>query len=536
MDSSHTDPLTGGATPEGTSAYIRERELRGQTFAPNAFRRLGRTEWRVGKIGYGTYRVHADVEEHARTLLYALLHGCNLVDTSANYTDGGSERLVGNALHALVASQGVSRENVVVVTKAGYIQGSNYARAAEQERQGNPLPEVVRYEEGVWHCIHPDWLEDQLSRSRERLRMERLDVLLLHNPEYFFVEALRHRPGTPLSQLRETFYDRICRAFEAMERFVAEGKVGFYGISSNTFASPPENAEHVSLVEVLRCAEEAAAKTLGDPQAHHFAVVQLPFNLLEAGAFAEAITPDGRSFLDVAQEADLGVLVNRPLNAFLGSHLIRLAEYPEENGEEPPLQACARLAATERELVLALKAWRLWDELRQNATTRILFNVGESLKGVLPHIEGRLRWMELFERVVAPSVVLSANQASERIPETHRNEWKRLLGDYQQALIAFARSATASFNRLENERKRPLKAALREALGPQAERMTLSQMALNVVASVPGVSTVLCGMKRDDYVLDGIPLFAQPDFEDPYAAFRAVARLREGVSDVPNRL
>lgn len=528
MVSPPIDTLIGGATPEGTSAYIRERELRGQNFAPNAFRRLGRTEWHVGKIGYGTYRVHADVEEHARTLLYALLHGCNLLDTSTNYTDGGSERLVGNALGALVTSQGVSRENIVIVTKAGYIQGSNYARAAERERQGNPVPEVVRYDEGLWHCIHPDWLEDQLAQSRERLRMERVDVFLLHNPEYFLLEALRRRPGTPLPQLRETFYDRIRRAFEAMERFVAEGKVGFYGISSNTFASSPENVEHVSLVEVLQRAEEAAAKTLGDPQAHHFAVVQLPFNLLEAGAFAEAIAPDGRSFLDVAQEADLGVLVNRPLNAFFGSHLIRLAEYPEENGEEPPLQACARLAATERELVLALKAWRLWDELRQNTTTRIFFNVGESLKGVLPRIEGRLPWIELFEHVVAPSVVLSANQASDRIPEIHRDEWKNLLSDYQKALIAFVRAATIHYNRLENKQKRPLKVALCEALGSQAEGMTLSQIALNAVASVPGVSTVLCGMKRDDYVLDGIQLFAQPDFEEPYAAFRAVARLHEG--------
>ena len=521
-----TDALSGGATPNGTSAYARELELRGLTLAPNAFRRLGRTEWSVGKIGYGTYRVHADAEEHARTLLYALLHGCNVVDTSTNYTDGGSERLVGNALRALIESQGVARENVVVVTKAGYVQGSNYALASEREREGQPFPEVVKYADGLWHCIHPDWLEAQLRRSLKRTQLERLDVLLLHNPEYFLSDAARRRPATPIATLRDEFTDRVRRAFEAMERFVAEGRIAYYGISSNTFASSPENAEHVSLVEALRCAEEAASRTLGDPKAHHFGVAQLPFNLFEAGAFAEDITSDGRSFLDVARDADLGVLVNRPLNAIVGSQMIRLAEYAEEAEYEPPLTACARLASTERDIVLALKDWRLWDDLRQNATTRLFFDVGESLKGVLPQIEGRLLWVDIFERFIAPSVVTCANSATEKVSETRRDEWSRLLNDYQTAIVAFARSATAHYNRIENERKVSLKKALTESLDKESDGLTLSQMALNALASVPGVSTVLCGMKRDDYVVDGTGVFLRSDFNDPYAAFRAVAGQR----------
>jgi hypothetical protein len=521
-----TNALPGGATSRGTTAYARELELRGLTLAPNAFRRLGRTAWFVGKIGYGTYRVHADVEEHARTLLYAVLHGCNVVDTSSNYTDGGSERLVGNALRALIESQGIARENVVVVTKAGYIQGSNYARAAEREREGQPFPEVVKYADGLWHCIHPEWLEDQLRQSLERTQLDRLDAFLLHNPEYFLSDAARRRPGAPIAVLREEFYDRIRRAFEAMERFVAEGRISYYGISSNTFASSPESVEHVSLVDALRCAREAAFRTLGDPNAHHFGVAQLPFNLFEAGAFAEDVASDGRSFLDVARDADIGVLVNRPLNAIVGSQLIRLAEYAEEAQYEPPLEACARLASTERDIVLALKDWRLWEDLRQNATTRLFFDVGESLKGVLPQIEGRLPWVDIFEHVVAPSVVACADRASEKVADTHRDEWTRLLSEYQAAILAFARSATAHYNRIENGRKASLKKALTDALGAASDGWPLSRIALNAVASVPGVSTVLCGMKRDDYVVDGTGLFALADFGDPYAAFRAVAGQR----------
>ena len=54
-----------------------------------------------------------------------------------------------------------------------------------------------------------------------------------------------------------------------------------------------------------------------------FAVVQLPFNPLEIGAKEPLHTADGRSVLDVAKSAGLGVLVNRPLNAFSGSGLVR---------------------------------------------------------------------------------------------------------------------------------------------------------------------------------------------------------------------
>jgi len=495
------------------------------TLAPNAFRPLGRTGWLVGKVGYGTYRVHLDVEEHARTLLYALLHGCNVVDTSTNYTDGGSERLVGRALRALVEAEGVARENIVVVTKAGYVQGSSYAFAQECERLGQPFSEVVKYADGLWHCIHPDWLDDQLQESRERTGLERLDVLLLHNPEYFLADGVRRHPGTPIEPLRAEFYGRLRRAFEAMEGFVSEGRIAYYGISSNTFASSPERAEHVSLVEALRCAREAASRTLGDPDAHHFAVVELPFNLLEVGAFVEEVTPDGRSFLDVAREAGLGVLVNRPLNAIVGSEVVRLAEYAEGADEEPPLQACARLASTERDIVLALKEWRLWDDLRESATTPFFFDVGEGLKGVLPRIDGRLLWVDIFERAIAPSVVACAHRASEKVPPAHREEWEALVSDYQRELVAFVRAATAHYNRIENERKAPLTRSLRDALGDECEGMSLSQIALNALASVPGVSTVLCGMKRDEYVVDGTELFGRPNFSNPYTAFRAVADL-----------
>src|SRR4029078_3365 len=143
--------------------------------------------------------------EHRQALEQALAGGVNLVDTSTNYTAGASERLMGAVLgeagragrraRAAGASERLMgavpgeaaragrlrREEAVVVSKIGYLQGDNLQRAKEREAAGRPYPEVVKYADDVWHCIHPEFLADQLAESLDRLGLATLDVCLLHN-------------------------------------------------------------------------------------------------------------------------------------------------------------------------------------------------------------------------------------------------------------------------------------------------------------------------------------------------------------------
>src|SRR5262249_44525408 len=163
---------------------------------------LGDTGLVCSRFGFGSYRVDDETPAHRQALLEAAAAGVNLVDTSTNYTDGGSERLVGDALRALVRAGTLRREEAIVVSKIGYMQGENLQRAQEREAAGRPFPEVVKYGEGVWHCIHPEYLADQLPRSLERLGLATLDVCLLHNPEYFLSDAHERSHGT-LERRRE---------------------------------------------------------------------------------------------------------------------------------------------------------------------------------------------------------------------------------------------------------------------------------------------------------------------------------------------
>ena len=270
---------------------------------PSWMRPLWRGGPPVSPVGFGGYRVDDRVPEHREALRAALTAGVNLVDTSTNYGDGHSETLVGQ--------ETVEGDGTVVVTKAGYVQGSNQEEALRRIRDGRPWDEMVEYARDCWHCISPGFLSDQLTASLERLSRRRVDVLLLHNPEYFLSDAKQRR--VPPEEAREAFYERVERAFRRLDEEVEGGRIGAYGVSSNTFVVPGGRPDAVDLQRLLRIAGPA------------FRVVQMPVNPLELGARDEAHAEGGRSVLEVAREAGLGVLVNRPFNAFARGGLVRFA-------------------------------------------------------------------------------------------------------------------------------------------------------------------------------------------------------------------
>jgi aryl-alcohol dehydrogenase-like predicted oxidoreductase len=333
----------------------------------SAYGPLGRVHARVSRIGFGGYRVDDRIDVHREALREALVSGVTLVDTSTNYADGHSEILVGEVVRDVLGRGALRREDLVLVTKAGYVQGSNQREAIRRARAGRPWSEMTEYTPDCWHCIAPDFLADQLTASLERLALPKVDVLLLHNPEYFLTDAA-HR-GVPRDEARAAFYERIRRALEHLESEVAAGRIGAYGISSNTFVVPREDDDAVSLDRVLENAGPG------------FAVVQLPFNPLETGAREPIHTADGRSALDVAKGAGLGVLVNRPLNAFSARGLARFAAFAPD-----VLRELGRDAA--------------WDEAR----TRPLTSYLDTAFGPVPGVESSLAQRTLRALLETPGV------------------------------------------------------------------------------------------------------------------------------------
>ncbi|HLZ35228.1 MAG TPA: aldo/keto reductase, partial [Nitrospira sp.] len=323
--------LSGFATPEGTARYAVRmvNQPRSSGRFEHGFAPFGSTGLTTSKLGFGCYRVDGSDPEFAVALSHALQAGVNLIDTSTNYMDGESERLVGSVLHDLTAKKNLARDEVIVVSKIGYVQGQNLKQAEAREQAGRPYPEMVKYGEGIWHCVHPEFLADQLDISLDRLGLETLDVCLLHNPEYFLSDAVR-RSGPNTADMRATFYRRMEQAFRYLESQVEEGRIRWYGVSSNTVVNDAADPEATSLSRLLEAAAQAAA-ALGKPR-HHFTVLQCPMNLFEAGAWTlpNNGVDERDTVLQQAQRERVAVLVNRPLNAMpvRGSGVLRLAEFP----------------------------------------------------------------------------------------------------------------------------------------------------------------------------------------------------------------
>lgn len=493
--------MTPSASPEAT---LRRRDrFAGSGLPSEAFRPLGRTGLLVSRVGFGGYRVADGVEEHERALRLALESGVNLVDTSTNYGDGASERLVGRVL----AESDADREELVVVSKAGYVQGTNLERARSRAEQGRAWPEMVEYSEGCWHCLHPDFLEEQLGESLARLGLGRLDVYLLHNPEYFLADARRRRPEEPVAELRERFDDRLRRAFERLEREHEAGRLAWYGVSSNSFGGEPGAAETTSIARMHELAAEAARARGRDTS--RFAVVQLPFNLLEAGPALHrgGETEPGDTALAAARRLELGVLVNRPLNAFAGGGLVRLADFAEPDGPSPE-EAAERVVELEerfRELIApSLEA------LPGAGSAAGLFIWGHELPEAAGRFAGVEHWRQAAELMIGPRLQHALQHVELHLTGRARLDWEGWRTDYEPAVDALLEAIDARYRATARKRNEGLAAALDPLLPEELRGESLSRRALAVAAGAPGVSCVLVGMRRCEYVEDAAGLLRLP--------------------------
>ena len=497
-----------GATPDGTQRYAGARFSR---LGAEAFAEFGKTGWVVSVTGFGGYRVHVDMDEHVDALRTALRKGINLIDTSTNYADGGSERLVGKVLGELLAARELIRNEVVVVSKVGYIQGSNLALAREREAAGTPFPEMVKYSDDCWHCLHPDFLEDQLTRSLERLGLETIDVYLLHNPEYFLMEAAAHGLADPLA-LQDAYYARIGAAFAWLEAQVAAGRIACYGVSSNTLVEPLTDPAFTSLERLLATAREAVG------EANHFRVIQFPFNLMEAGACTEPNNCEGaHTVLSLAREANLATLANRPLNAASGTGaMVRLASFdpPEIRSPAETIDsAYAALQGMQREyeadVLPALTAAGIEADMSQ------AFHQINRLGSSYTRYVGWLHWEHSRSYDIEPAVagaIYRIERQAKSIPVWRT--WSRL---YRDAALNLLEAADDYQTIIAGKAADKLVAKL-DAIEPElAKGHNLQQRCLRLYRSVPGLHSVLLGMRQRSYVMDALHAARRSRLDDAEA-------------------
>ena len=253
----------------------------------------------MSSLGLGTYLGQPDEatdRRYADAVTAAARGGINCFDTAINYRHQRSERSVGAALGPMFASGELQRDEVVVATKAGFLTPGAVP-------DGLAPADVV----GKMHSMAPDFLTDQVNRSRANLGLDTLDIFYLHNPEaqLQFVD-------------RDEFDERIRAAFRRLEELVKQGTIVYYGTATWDGYRVEGKLDLARLAEIA--GEEAGP-------GHHFRFIQLPFNL----GMVEAMNKKPESVLEIAGRLGITVVASASL---LQARLTR--DLPEPIGERLP--------------------------------------------------------------------------------------------------------------------------------------------------------------------------------------------------------
>ncbi len=218
---------------------------------------LGRTKLEVTRLGMGTAALPGlytavDEREAIGAVQAALASGLNLIDTAPMYGHGKSEELLGEAL------QGVPRDSYVLSTKVG--------RVLEPA-------DPAEFAEGQWKNVSPyrwvfDFSYDAVMRSFEeslrRMKVDRIDVLLIHDPDAHWEQAIGEAYPA-IHKLREQGVVSAIGAgmnqWEMLKRFGEEGDFDCFLLAGRYTL-----IDHTSMAEFLPlCERKGISIIIGGP-------------------------------------------------------------------------------------------------------------------------------------------------------------------------------------------------------------------------------------------------------------------------------
>ncbi len=278
--------LHGFATPAGTRSYTEQFPAA----LANGFYQIT-NDLHVSSLGLGTYlgkRDDATDQAYEDAAITALRCGINFLDTASNYRHGRSERALGSALRVLLNANDIQRDQFVICTKAGFLTEG----AVPDSLQPSDIA-------GGNHSMQPDFLEDQLNRSRANLGLDTIDVFYLHNPEI----QLKHVPV-------DVFEQRLQAAFERCEKLVHDRRIRWYGTATW------DGFRHADLLDLPRIVD--LARYVGGED-HHFRFIQLPFNLGMVEAYQNR-DDQGVSLLKGAGRSGITVIASATLQQARFTH------------------------------------------------------------------------------------------------------------------------------------------------------------------------------------------------------------------------
>jgi aryl-alcohol dehydrogenase-like predicted oxidoreductase len=299
--------IDGHATPQGTKKYMENAIKNG--FPASHFRSFDNLN--LSSLGIGTYlgQITPEDDEDLENAVYESVKSgaVNVIDTAINYRSMKSEKNIGNAIKKLLGEGVISREQVFISTKNGYITNDG----------DFPTVDVLEYmqnmfiSQGViepkdissgYNVLNPNYIRKCIDKSLTNMQLDTIDLVYVHNAYESWVEDVD----------RNEFDEMIRKVFQVYEEYRSKNKISYYGMATWTcFRLPYNEREYLSLEEMVKIAQEVGGKN------HGFRFIQLPYNLAYREAYLlknQSVGNDNNlTILQACNKLNIGVFTSVPL-------------------------------------------------------------------------------------------------------------------------------------------------------------------------------------------------------------------------------
>ncbi len=348
--------LNGYATSSGTKEYVDYAVKKGKPFSH--FRLFDGLY--LSSIGMGTYLGQPNTEDDKameNAIYESIKSGAvNVIDTAINYRNMKSEKSIGRALSRLIKEGIISRNEVFICTKNGYITNDG----------DYPGIEVLEYMQNMfistglidskdissgYNVLNPNYIARCIDRSLMNMHLSTVDLVYIHNAFESWHNDIS----------KEQFIEMLSKVFEVYEKYRSNNKIRYYGMATWTcFRVDQDNKEYLSLEEVVNLAEK-----VGGTQ-HGFRFIQLPYNL----AYSEALLLKNQSvgseknltILEAADKLNIKVFTSIPL---FQSRLLK-AKIPDYMGLTDQVVKLVQIIRSSPSVIAPLIGYKKPEHVEQN--------------------------------------------------------------------------------------------------------------------------------------------------------------------------
>ena len=355
--SSEATYIKGFASSEGTKKFRDNAIKMGKSYLH--FKEFD--DLILSSIGMGTYLGDLSKEDDIdiENALYESVksHAINVIDSAINYRAMKSEKSIGRSITRLVNDGIISRDEIFVSTKNGYITNDGdypMLDVWEYIQRMYISTGIIKAEDisSGYNVLNPAYIEKCIERSRFNLKLDTIDLVYIHNAFESWNQDVS----------KNKFFDMLSKVFEVYEKFRSKNKIRYYGMATWTcFRVGEENKEYLSLDEVYNI-----AKSIGGVD-HGFRFIQIPYNL----AYSEALFLKNQNvgnekkltILEAAKRLKIGVFSSVPL---LQGKLIqtKIPDYSETLTD--PIMKLLQIVRSSPSIIAPLIGQKKMDHVNKN--------------------------------------------------------------------------------------------------------------------------------------------------------------------------